>query len=73
MYYDPEVNILYIELSKRAIVHAIELGNFIIHISEKNTPVLIEVLNASKYKAEFSKIKDLASVNEILTKKALEH
>lgn len=71
MYYDVESNIINIELTNGTIVNAIELGNFIIHLSVNNTPVLIEILNASKYKTQLSKIKDVSRVDQVLPEESL--
>ena len=57
MQYDIETNILSWELAKDPIDHAIELGNFIIHLSKGKKPVLIEILNASKFIGQKDKIK----------------
>ena len=57
MVYDIEANILSIELSKSPISHAVELGNFIVHLSKGGQPVLIEILNASKFTGQLDKIK----------------
>ena len=57
MQYDIETNILSWELAKDPIDHAIELGNFIIHLSKARKPVLIEILNASKFIGQKDKIK----------------
>ena len=57
MQYDIETNILSWELAKDPIDHAIERGNFIIHLSKARKPVLIEILNASKFIGQKDKIK----------------
>jgi hypothetical protein len=57
MQYDQETNILSWEITKDPIDHAIELGNFIIHLSKGKKPVLIEILNASKFVGQMDKIK----------------
>ena len=57
MQYDAETNIMCWEISKDPIDHAIELGNFIIHLSKTKKPVLIEILNASKFVGQMDKIK----------------
>ena len=59
MEYDIEANILSWEITKDPIEHAIELGNFIIHLSKAKKPVLIEILNASKFTGQMDKIKDV--------------
>ena len=68
MLYDAENNILSWEIAKGAISHAVELGNFIIHVSPAGTPVLIEIINASKFVGQFNKIKlsKLENVKQIL-------
>ena len=57
MQYDPETNILSWEIAKDPIDHALELGNFIIHLSKGKKPVLIEILNASKFVGQMDKVK----------------
>ncbi|MCX6799913.1 MAG: DUF2283 domain-containing protein [Candidatus Falkowbacteria bacterium] len=57
MDYDIESNIAAFELTKGTITHALEFGNFIVHLSKNNTPVLIEILDASKFKTKLSEIK----------------
>ena len=47
--YDADADVLSIEGgSKTQIDHAREMGNFVVHFSKKEEPVLIEVLEASK-------------------------
>ncbi len=57
MQYDAETNILSWEITKDPIDRCLELGNFIIHLSKGKKPVLIEVLNASKFVGQMDKIK----------------
>lgn len=57
MLYDSEANIISIELAKGQISHAREFGNFIIHLSKSNKPILIEILDASKFVGQFDKLK----------------
>lgn len=57
MHYDAETNLLILELAKDPIDHCLELGNFIIHLSKSKKPVLIEILNASKFVGQMDKIK----------------
>lgn len=64
MHYDPEANLISWELTKDPINHAIELGNFIIHLSKTKKPVLIEILNASKFVGQMDKIKDVKNLNK---------
>ncbi|MBI4779672.1 DUF2283 domain-containing protein [Candidatus Falkowbacteria bacterium] len=57
MQYDIEANIISWEITKDPINHAMELGNFIIHLSKAKKPVLIEILNASKFVGQMDKVK----------------
>jgi len=57
MIYDPEANIISWELAKAPISHTREFGSFIIHLSNSNKPVLIEILDASKFVGQFDKLK----------------
>jgi len=56
MIYDPESNILSIELSSGAITHAREFGNLIIHLSRAGKPILIEILDASSLTGGLAKL-----------------
>jgi len=68
MIYDEENNIALIEISSGKIDHTIELGNFLIHVSKTKKPILIEILEASKFIGEFSKNdkKTLNSIKKII-------
>jgi len=57
MQYDLEANLISWEITKDPIDHAVELGNFIIHLSKARKPVLIEILNASKFIGQMDKVK----------------
>lgn len=47
--YDSEADVLALAGSAKGIVdHACELGNFIVHFTKDDQPLLIEVLEASK-------------------------
>lgn len=70
MHYDPESNIICWEIAKGDITHVSELGNFIIHLSDGNKPILIEILDASKFIGQFDKltsVKDIKKVESALT------
>jgi len=56
MIYDPESNILSIELASGAITHAREFGNLIIHLSAAGKPILIEILDASSLTGDLAKL-----------------
>ena len=66
MQYDIEANLLSWEITKDPIDHAIELGNFIIHLSKAKKPVLIEILNASKFVGQMDKVKDEGIKRQIM-------
>jgi uncharacterized protein YuzE len=66
MLYDPEANILCWEVAKGAISHAREFGNLIIHLSSSGKPILIEILDASKFIGQFDKIKNIKDVKQML-------
>ncbi|MFH1427943.1 MAG: DUF2283 domain-containing protein [Patescibacteria group bacterium] len=57
MIYDPEANILCLEVAKGEISHAREFANFIIHVSKTEKPILIEILDASKFIGQIDKVK----------------
>ena len=57
MQYDIEANIISWEIAKDPIDQAIDFGNFIIHLSKAKKPILIEILNASKFAGQMDKIK----------------
>jgi len=65
MQYDIESNILSIELTAGKISHAREFGNFIIHFSKNEKPILIEILEADKFNKQFSKIPNLKNIKKI--------
>lgn len=54
--YDREVDILMIEISDEKIDYAEEAGPMIIHFTKDNKPVLIEILDASEFLADVTKI-----------------
>ena len=46
--YDPEADILSWEITGRPIEYAKEIGNVVIHFNKNHSPVLIEILEATK-------------------------
>ncbi|PLX27760.1 hypothetical protein C0583_00775 [Candidatus Parcubacteria bacterium] len=66
MIYDPEANIICLELAKGEISYAREIGNIIIHMSKTGVPILIEILDASSFKGQFDKIKDIKDIKKII-------
>lgn len=53
--YEPEADVVRIELSSKPIEYAREMGNVIVHFSPDNVPVYLEILEASKFKKSFVK------------------
>lgn len=49
MRYDPRVDILLVEVSKRPIDYAEELGPVIVHFTKNHKPVALEILGASQF------------------------
>lgn len=60
--YEPEADVLMYELTDQPIDYAKEVGNFVVHFSKDNTPVLIEILEASEF---------LSRAGHIIEKKSL--
>lgn len=66
MHYDTESNIAWWELSNDPIAQAKEFGNLVIHFSALGKPVLIEMLNASKFLGDFEKAGAVPNLKKIL-------
>ncbi len=47
--YDPEADVLRVEISKKPIDFAQEMGNIIVHFTQKGLPVYLEILEAKKF------------------------
>jgi len=47
--YEPEADILMWEITDKPIDYAKEIGNVIVHFTKNNAPVLIEILEASRF------------------------
>ena len=54
--YDRDADVITMELSDKSIDHAEEAGPMIIHLTDDNKPVLIEILDASEFLANLTKI-----------------
>ncbi len=64
MQYDIEANIISWELTKGPINNTIEIGNFIVHLSKAKKPILIEILNASKFIGQMDKAKEIKNLKK---------
>ncbi len=60
--YEPEADVLMWEISNKSIDFAKEVGNVVVHFTKNNVPVLIEILEASKFLA---KAKNLVLKDEV--------
>jgi len=47
--YEPEADVLMWEITDKPIDFAKEIGNVVVHFTKDNIPVLIEILEASKF------------------------
>lgn len=47
--YEPEADVLMWEITNKPIDYAKEIGNVVVHFTKNNMPVLIEILEASKF------------------------
>jgi len=66
--YEPEADVLSIELTGKPIDYAKEVGNIVVHFTKHNIPVLVEILDASR---ALSKVFDAVNVHGAPKKTAL--
>jgi len=64
--YESEADVLMWEITNKPIDFAKEVGNVIVHFTKNNMPVLVEILEASKFLA---KARDLVKKREISIRK----
>ena len=62
--YDPESDVLRVEISDKPIGYAKEMGNFVVHFSPKGLPVYFEILEAKKFLLLSKRILGKAGVSE---------
>ena len=64
--YEPEADVLMWEITNKPIDFAKEIGNVVVHFTKNNIPVLIEILEASKFLARAKNLveKDKISIKE---------
>lgn len=65
--YDREKDILLIEVSKKPVDHAEEVGPLVIHFSKQNRPVLIEVFDASDFLSTATKVATRAKREQLVS------
>ncbi len=73
VHYEPGGDVLSWEINSRAIDHAKEIGNMIVHFSKDNTPVAVEILEASKFVSQTSRLinRPKATITESALHKAM--
>lgn len=65
--YEPEADVLMWEITNKPIDYAKEIGNVVVHFTKENVPVLIEILEASKFLSKAKglvKKKDRSTIRE---------
>jgi hypothetical protein len=60
--YEPEADVLRVEVANLPIDYAKEIGNFVVHFSKDGLPVYVEILKASKFKRVTEKAFDQPAV-----------
>ena len=54
--YEPEADVLTYEITNQPIDYAKEIGNIVVHFTKSNIPVLIEILEATKFLKKAGKL-----------------
>jgi len=62
--YDPESDVLRVEISKQPIDYAKEMGNFIVHFTKNGLPVYLEVLEAKRFLLRTERILEKTRIPE---------
>lgn len=68
--YDPESDVLRVEISKQPIDYAKEMGNFIVHFTKNGLPVYLEVLEAKRFLLRTERILEKTRISEFAGKPA---
>jgi len=64
--YDAESDVMRVEISKRPIDYAKEMGNIVVHFTKEGLPVYLEVLEARKFLTKTKKILEHSNVPEFV-------
>ena len=67
MKYDAQVDILLVEVSKRPIDYAEEMGSVIVHFTKQHKPVALEILDASQFVTQATATSLLRKSDKLLT------
>lgn len=62
--YDAEADVLRIELSKKPIDYATEIGNIVVHFSQKDLSVYLEILEAKRFLLRTERVLEQAGIPE---------
>ncbi len=54
--YEPEADVLTYEITSQPIDYAKEIGNIVVHFTKSNMPVLVEILEATKFLKKAEKL-----------------
>jgi hypothetical protein len=65
MHYDPESNIISVEIAKGKITGCLEVGNFLIHVGKTKSPLLIEILDGGSFIAQLQKVKGKEALSSL--------
>lgn len=68
--YDPESDVLRVEISKKPIDYAKEMGNIVVHFTKQGLPVYLEFLEAKRFLTKTKKVLEKARVPEFAEKPA---
>lgn len=66
--YDIESDVLRIEISKKPIDYAKEMGNVVVHFTKEGLPVYLEILEARKFLNKTKQILDKTAVPRLAPK-----
>ena len=65
MHYDPESNIISVEIAKGKITGCLEVGNFLIHVGKTKSPLLFEILDGGSFIAQLLKVKGKEALSSL--------
>lgn len=66
--YEPEADVLRVEVGAGSIDHASEVGNVVVHFDKRDIPVYLEILEASKFLKKMSSVLKSGIRQEIITR-----
>lgn len=60
MSYEPEADVLRIEVGSKPIDYATEIGNVVVHFNKNGLPVYFEILEAAKFLKQASNLLEIS-------------